>query len=124
MRDVLSEWALHSESADTGIFLQTSATCDRRGTSQACRPFLLWSGVPTWPRILWSQSCWQKLESQNLLEVLPPCEERRKLRNKVVACEIALSFLHSGDEARERRGVQTSRLSRAPEHFRTVELIL
>jgi|SRR5271163_3429868 len=33
-----------------------------------------------------------KLEAQNLCDVLPPCEERRKLRNKMLACDIALNF--------------------------------
>jgi hypothetical protein len=50
-----------------------------------------------------------KLESQNLLRVLPPGEEQRKLRNKVAACDIALNFLQSGD------GPRTFRREGAPD---------
>jgi hypothetical protein len=39
-----------------------------------------------------------KLDAQVLYEVLPVCEERRKLSEKIRACEIALNFLHPEDE--------------------------
>jgi hypothetical protein len=47
-----------------------------------------------------------KLEAQKLLEVLPISEERRKLQNKIKACDVALAFLESYTPNDERRPVK------------------
>ena len=43
-----------------------------------------------------------KLDAQLLYEVLPPGEERRRLSEKIRACEIALIFLKSAGEEPEK----------------------
>jgi hypothetical protein len=42
-----------------------------------------------------------KLDAQLLYEVLPPSEERRRLSEKIRACEIALTFLQSTEDDAE-----------------------
>jgi len=65
-----------------------------------------------------------KLESQNLLNVLSHCEEQHKLRNKVMACDIALHFLQSDDSPREFHRERAATISRTAEVSRIVELHL
>jgi hypothetical protein len=36
-----------------------------------------------------------KLHAQELLEVLPPCEERQRLQARIRACTVALNFLRA-----------------------------
>lgn len=43
-----------------------------------------------------------KLDAQLLYDVLPPGEERRRLSEKIRACEIALTFLHSAEDEAEK----------------------
>jgi hypothetical protein len=45
-----------------------------------------------------------KLDAQLLYEVLPASEERRRLSEKIRACEIALTFLHSTEDGPEKSG--------------------
>jgi hypothetical protein len=40
-----------------------------------------------------------KFEAEGLLDVLPPGEEQRKLRNKIVACGRAIDFLKANSES-------------------------
>jgi hypothetical protein len=40
-----------------------------------------------------------KFNAQNLLGALPPGEERRKLKNKIVACDVAINFLKANSES-------------------------
>ncbi len=39
-----------------------------------------------------------KIEAKTLVDLLPPCEERRKLTLKVVACDVAINFLKANSE--------------------------
>jgi hypothetical protein len=43
-----------------------------------------------------------KLDAQLLYDVLPPGEERRRLSEKIRACEIALTFLQSAEDQAEK----------------------
>ena len=45
-----------------------------------------------------------KLEAQCLLSVLPPGEEQRKLKNKVMACDIAMNFLQANGASEQSGG--------------------
>jgi len=40
-----------------------------------------------------------KFETKRLFDALPPGEERRKLRNKIVACDLAITFLEANSES-------------------------
>lgn len=40
-----------------------------------------------------------KLEAKRLCDALPPCEERRRLRNKIAACHRAINFLRANSES-------------------------
>jgi hypothetical protein len=59
-----------------------------------------------------------KLDAQVLYEVLPVGEERRRLSEKIRACEIALSFLNQADrteEEPERTAEESERRGQKPE---------
>jgi len=58
-----------------------------------------------------------KLEAQNLAEILPSCEERRKLQTKINACDRALDFLESCTSNEERRPVKERLAAPEPEHL-------
>jgi len=62
-----------------------------------------------------------KLEARNLCDVLPPCEERRKLRNKMLAGDIALNFLRSRDLPEEIPFESPATLSRISRSLRTIQ---
>jgi len=40
-----------------------------------------------------------KFEAKRLVEALPAGEERRKLRNKIEACDVAIDFLQANSES-------------------------
>jgi hypothetical protein len=40
-----------------------------------------------------------KFETQNLIAGLPPGDEQRRLRNKIVACDRAIEFLQANSES-------------------------
>ena len=58
-----------------------------------------------------------KLEAQNLAEILPSCEERRKLQTKIKACDLALAFLQSYTSNGEGRAAKNRPTAPEPEHL-------
>ncbi len=40
-----------------------------------------------------------KFEAKSLFDALPPSEERFKLRNKIMACDVAIDFLKANSES-------------------------
>ena len=40
-----------------------------------------------------------KFAAKSLLDALPPSEERFKLRNKIMACDVAINFLKANSES-------------------------
>jgi len=58
-----------------------------------------------------------KFEAKSLFDALPPSAERFKLRNKIVACDVAINFLQANSES-GRQFLECTRRVASPAHRR------